>query len=183
LLGFGLILLPWVAYASARSQSIVIYSTNFVSSHIDGMAQFPGNPVSETFRRRWAEIHSVFDLVELHLSLLRAYPGDWLRLWAEKIWRPWYASESGKWNVLLAIQSFAIAPPVLGGIYLWILRRGFDLGFIISLGVISYFWLIAVSVWSINRYMPPAYPFLGMFMGFSAHVLSLKLFQKRSAGS
>lgn len=194
-LGFSLVLLPWVVYASLRSGTVVVYSTGFVPSHIDGMIRFPGNAVSEAFSLKWPEMdkhhihqtqvsretntlvpgqYSLSEVVRSHFYLFQTYPTNYLRLWAQKVWRPWYASDSSKRNLLLGAQSLLLLSLLLPGIYLWLRRRGVDLGFAVAVGVISYFWLVALVVLSINRYMPPAYPFLGMFIGYGAHVLWLE---------
>jgi hypothetical protein len=170
LLGFAVALLPWVAYASSRSGSFVIYSTNFVSSHLHGMLQFPGNPVSAKFRELGAE-SSLSDVLRLHFSLMQTNFADELRLWAQKLWQPWYCSQTGRWNLVLGGQTLLIVPFVVAGLVFWLRQRGLDLGFAVAFSVIGYFWLITMAVLSINRYMPPAYPFLGMFAGISAQRL------------
>jgi hypothetical protein len=193
--GFCLVLLPWIIYASVRAGTVVIYSTGFVRSHIDGMIRFPSNSASETFLRNWPQMYrphirqtqvpretnllvakpmSLSEVLRVHFYVVQTYPVDYARLWAEKLWRPWYASDSRRWNLLLGVQSMLILVLFVPGVYLWLCRRGLDLNFSIAIGVISYFWLVALAVVSINRYMPPVYPFLGMFIGYGAHVLWLE---------
>jgi len=175
-IGFGLVLTPWLVFTSLRSGTAVVYSTNFVPSHLDGLSRFPGNPVSETFAKSTWDLKSVTDVVATHYALFKRYPSDWTALWLQKIWRPWYASDSGQWDALLAVQSQLILPPVVCGMYLWWKKRGLDLALVFGLGVTSYFWLVATVVLSVNRYLAPVYPFLGMFAGFAAQVLCRTLF-------
>ena len=174
LLGFGVILVPWIVFSSMRSRSLVVYSTGFVFSHIDGMSRFPGNPVSEAFRMLLLNLSPValfriklVDVISMHYRLINQYPWDWIVLWLQKIWHPWYASDSERWNVILLMQTLLILPAVLSGSCLWWKTRGLDLAFIIALSTIIYFWLVSLAVLSINRYMPPVYPFLGMFAGLA----------------
>ena len=177
LLGFGLILIPWIVFTSVRSGFVVIYSTNFAFSHIDGLTRFRGNQVSEAFRRLASnlstdEVHSfpVRDVIAMHYALIKKYPFDWIVLWLQKVLRPWYASDSQRWDTILALQTLLIVPAILYGAYVWWKNRGLDLAFMIALSIIAYFWLLSLTVLSINRYMPPVYPFLGMFAGFAAQL-------------
>jgi hypothetical protein len=173
--GFGLILAPWVVFTSMRSGAFVVYSTNFLPSHLDGLSRIPGNSVSETFAKVSPDLKTLRDVFGMHYALIRAYPSDWATLWLRKIVRPWYASDSGGWNGILAAQSLFILPSVAYGMYLWWKKRGLDLAIVFALGVIIYFWLISISVLSINRYMPPVYAFLGVFVGAATRKWTQKI--------
>ena len=176
-LGFGLILVPWIVFASVRSGFLVVYSTNFAFSHIDGLTRFPGNPVSDTFRALMLKLGidellamTIREIITIHYMLIEKYPFGWIVLWLQKVCRPWYASDSQRWDTILAIQTLLVLPAIVYGIYQWRKRRGLDLAFIVALSIITYFWLVSLAVLSINRYMPPVYPFLGMFAGFGAEI-------------
>jgi hypothetical protein len=169
LLGFCLVSIPWMIYATVRSGSLVLYSTGFVPSHIDGMSKFPDNPVSEAFARLPHGTNSILEVVKMHTCLIRLHPAEWIALWIRKIWQPWYMSISGRWDLILGFQTLSLLLPVLAGIFLWVKDKGTDFAVVLALGVIAYFWLVTLSVLSINRYMVPAYPFLGMFAGYAAY--------------
>ena len=183
LLGFGIILVPWIVFSTVRSGFLVVYSTGLVFSHIDGVSRFPGNPVSEAFRTLLLNLSpaelfriNIIDVITMHYSLIRKYPLNWIVLWLQKIWRPWYASDSERWDAILLMQTLLMLPTVLSGSYLWWKTRGLDLAFIIALGIVIYFWLVSLAVLSINRYMPPAYPFLGMFAGLAVQLQWSRIF-------
>jgi hypothetical protein len=177
LIGFGLVLIPWIVFTALRSGTVVVYSTNFIPSHLDGLSRLVGNPVSDIFRWCMSErecmsdLSNISDVIAMHFALFKEYPAHWTDLFLQKVWLPWYGSESQRWNTILALQTLVMLPAILAGIYLWSKKKGLDFALVLGLSVIGYFWLVSIAVLSINRYMPPVYPFLGMFTGFAAHVL------------
>jgi hypothetical protein len=143
------------------------------------MSRFPDNPVSQAFSRLQGTGQSIKDVVKTHVSLIRQYPMASAYLWIDKLWRPWYGSLSGRWDWVFGAQSLILLPLVVMGLWFWLTQRGIDFAFVMASSVIVYFWVISLAVVSVNRYMPPTYPFLGMFVGFGAQMIWFKIAYRR----
>lgn len=182
--GNALVLVPWEAWAHARTGVWIPLSTGGLPSAIDGLtyaakpgaeghfAATPEGPrrlMAEILERR-REFRSPGDLAAFLLERVRAEPGAVFGLMLLKAARAWYGTEA-QWleRFIAAIQ---LPYLVLAGIGLTVALRSGPRGraFVLTaLLLLVYFWVMTVAVLSILRYMVPV---MALLMVLAGHALA-----------
>lgn len=154
-----LVMSPWTYIASSHAGRLVIATTSFPGSHIDGLVTLKQNPIgmnAELFFKNHSR--SIGSIIDFHQSQL-ADTGSYLRLFLRKVYDSWTATEAGSGRVALAILNLPLlAVAGLATAFLYRKKRltseqGAELAAFLLL--VGYFWGMNLLVWSTMRYMVP----------------------------
>jgi hypothetical protein len=171
LIGNVLTILPWETWVYVRTGRAVFLSQNDISSIRDGLT-FGANlkdyrqamllppevvAVMQDVAVHKQELQGIGDVAALMVGELQTQPLGVLQLFFLKAARSWYATDSGRYEMLgLGIQSIYLALVLLATWRAWHLGGEYRiLAWQVWL-VVGYFWLMTCSVLSISRYMTPA---------------------------
>lgn len=176
LLGVGsLVVLPWTILVYAQSSQLVVLGTNTTPSIRDGLTF----AVGKAYRQEFQISADVLALMERLLSrrdemtslgaIFAAVREEFLqtpdavvKLFLLKIARSWFATDSGRLELLsLAIQALYLLGILVGSLLTFrfaLAQRTYLLG---TWLIVLYFWLMTIAVLSILRYMTPA---MGLLM-------------------
>ena len=168
-----LTILPWEMWVYARSNQVILLSTNGVASIRDGLTFAAADKgyrqdiaipdTVETFMERTfaktkaGELENFSDIFHWLTAELQHDPGTVLQLYLLKAARSWYGTDSGRFEpYILAAQLVYLA------LCLWATWRGWQSRgtsrlFVVAIWVIVfYFWGMTILALSILRYMVPA---------------------------
>jgi 4-amino-4-deoxy-L-arabinose transferase-like glycosyltransferase len=168
---FALAIAPWEFDLYSHTGHLVPLSTNGASSIFDGLtysrrAGARGVPAPALLVMTDIALHtsgsqSAGDILRFVLAEAMAHPGAVAELYALKLARSWYGTDSGLHErPILLLQIFYLGLAAAG---LWLISRSFRLRrYYLGLFVVMvfYFWGMAVLALSIVRYLVPAMAFL-----------------------
>lgn len=181
LLGNVVAILPWEAWVYQQTGKMIVLSTSGASSITDGLT-FAQNPqgyrevinVSDEATAVMQEIalSSVAGKMDTYAGIsaimaqeLQTHPSGVAEIAWLKVWRSWYATDSGRYeNIVALIQAVYLAVLLWGAWRSWRLegmpRR---LTFCLS-SLALYFWGVTFLALSILRYMVPVLGLLFLFI-------------------
>jgi hypothetical protein len=173
-----LVLLPWsLAQRAAAGKSGVFAAPVVYYAYFDGMRRHPGFEVSDAFR---ADPHppplSFEGVVELNRTWLHRDPWALAKLYAVKIVRTWYLSDSGRWDVWILLLHAPWWILAVLGAWRWWRAAPRDPALWLVLLVVAYLWGVSAAVSGLARYMAPVYGLLGTLAG----VVLLPLARRRT---
>ncbi len=150
-------LTPWICAATRHAGHLVIATTSFAGSHIDGLVSVKGNPLSlqaTSFFQKHA--HETSSIIAFHRLELPSHSGSYLLLFGQKIIDSWTATEAGTGRTILSIINLPLI--TLTTLALWYLffhaKRTTRTDLLLVL-LLCYFWGMNILVWSTMRYMAP----------------------------
>ncbi len=164
--GFWIFPLLWHIYALKQSGQSIWFSGNSVSSMTDGLIHQEWSKLKKYEMSRDAEtfhdqgrLQTASDFIVFYRKEISEKPKEAARFISYKLLRPWYATDSEKYeNWTALIQAPYLILGMLGAVVL-IKEKREPASFLIL--TICYFWLVSFSVLSILRYMIPA---MGLIM-------------------
>jgi len=170
-------LLPWSLVQRATAGESGVFAAPVVYySYFDGMRRHEGFEVSDALRNApEPPPMSLEGVVELNVEWLRRDPVALAKLYAVKIVRTWYLSDSGRWDRWILILHAPWWILALAGAARWWRRAPGSPALLLVLLVIGYMWGVSALVSGLARYMAPVYGLLGLLAG----VALLPYFPKR----
>ena len=180
--GFFLPIILWSALVWTHTGSFHISGGQMLSMR-DGLVHTSGGKMGQfDFGRQAAEdmkagkIKSLKDIAVFTGKKMRSDFKDTAAYLTFKLFRPWYATDSEKFeNVILAVQFPYILLATIGVSRLLKERKKETL---LLIGVIVYFWLTAFSVLSILRYMTASMGLMMIFIPAGAEFIWKGIFKR-----
>lgn len=162
-----LVLLPWsLIQRHAAGESGVFAAPVVYYAYFDGMRRHEGLEVSDALRReRTPQPESIGEVIELNLEWLRRDPVALAKLYAVKLGRTWYLSDSGRWDLWILVLHAPWWVLALLGTWRWTRSTPRDPALVLTLLVILYLWGVSALVSGLARYMAPVYGLLGLLAG------------------
>jgi len=169
--GFVIAVLPWEREVHRHIGKIVPLSTNGAASILDGITftRHSGDyavpaaaaDLMERMSEHLRELQTTGSIFHYLASELRQDPAAVLELYALKIGRAWYGTESGAHETTIAVLQFVyLLCCGAGMISAWKRFPEQRCFLALFLALVFYFWGMAVIALSIMRYMIPAIAFL-----------------------
>ncbi len=189
---FVIAVLPWEVEVYRHTGKIVPLSTNGAGSILDGatFTRRPGDyavPVAaadlmQRMSGHLRELQTTGRIVHYLADEFRQDPAPVLELYALKVARSWYGTESGAHETAIAVLQFSyLLLCGMGVVLAW--RRFPEQRYFLTLflTLVFYFWGMAVIALSILRYMVPVMAFLLIPLAAAVEpVLSKKKLGSRS---
>jgi len=177
-LGQSLATAPWQSWQRTLGASGVFTAPVLYYAFIDGLPRHPGNRVSDWAREHRAELPLTFEsVVNINTRWLREDPGALLRLYALKVVRTWYLSDSGRWDRAILLLHLPWWLGAVFGLGLWYRRLGSRAGvlrriwtdpaLVFLVLTVLYMWGVSALVAGLARYMAPVYGLLGLAAGLA----------------
>jgi|GEM_PF-2510174 len=168
-----LVLLPWSLTQRAQAGKSGVFAAPVVYyAYFDGMRRHPGFEVSDALRADPDPPPLSFDgVIEFNREWLQRDPWALAKLYAVKVVRTWYLSDSGRWDrwiLLLHAPWWLLA---LVGAWRWWRTAPRDPALWLILLVVVYLWGISAAVSGLARYMAPVYGLLGLLAGVALRPL------------
>jgi hypothetical protein len=176
LLAVGATILPWELYLYHHTGKVLPLSTGGVESIVDGLTfarpdqHRRGLPVSnETLllmeelaaEHHAGRITSAGEILKWTAQRNAPSLGPMLEIMAWKLFRSWYGTDSRDHERHLALVQAPFLLLALAGLPgAWRTSASTRLAALVCALVVLYFWLMAMLVLSIARYMVPAFPFI-----------------------
>jgi hypothetical protein len=162
----ALLLLPWSLLQRHLGKSGVFAAPVVYYAFFDGIRRHPGFEVSDALRAdRDPPPLSFAGVVELHREWLARDPLALARLYAVKLVRTWYLSDSGRWDRWILLVHAPIWLLALAGAARWLRAAPRDPALWLVLSVVVYLWLVSAAVSGLARYLAPVYGLLGLLAG------------------
>ena len=143
-----LVLLPWsLLQRNAAGKSGVFAAPVVYYAYFDGMRRHEGFEVSDALRADPDPPPlSAEGVLELNREWLHRDPIALARLYAAKLVRTWYLSDSGRWDGWIAAAHAPWWLLAVGGAALWWRASRGDPALLLVLVTIAYFWAVSAAV-------------------------------------
>jgi 4-amino-4-deoxy-L-arabinose transferase-like glycosyltransferase len=176
ILGNLTVIVPWEYWMYSNTGRLIPLSSSGVRGIVDGLTfalSPPGSGRSievdrellgamEIISDKSRHITSFGDVMVLQASYFAEHPSIMVRLYAHKMLRSWYATNSGRQETaLMVIQLIYLPIIVAGGLAALKFSAASRRLAIVILLVVLYFWAMTMMALSILRYMVPA---MGLLM-------------------
>jgi len=177
-----LVLLPWSLVQRAEAGKTGVFAAPVVYyAYFDGMRRHPGFEVSDALRADPDPPPlSLEGVVDFNRTWLRRDPWALAKLYAVKIVRTWYLSDSGRWDGWILLLHAPWWLLGLAGAWRWGRRVPRDPALWLILLVVTYLWAISAAVSGLARYMAPVYGLLGLLAGVALLPLVGRVRPRRS---
>ncbi len=147
---------PWSIYSSLKAEKTNILSQGFLPSHRDGLRRFPPYLSKEFVNTNIKDLSSA---LSFHTEMFLTKPAFYIKVWALKTVQCWYASDSGKWDLIFG----AINLVYIVLFFIGIKNHTLDFKDFFVISLIVYHWLLSIIVLSIARYQTPIFPFISIY--------------------
>jgi 4-amino-4-deoxy-L-arabinose transferase-like glycosyltransferase len=190
-LGSLTMIFPWAYWVYSNTGRLVPLSSSGVMGMLDGLTfALPTGEYErsvEVDEELWSIMvainekggasTTVRDLIALQVSYFAKHPWTMARLYAHKMLRSWYATNTGRQETtLVLIQAIYMAIIVVGGFVALNFSVASRRVAIVIILVGVYFWAMTTLVLSILRYMVPA---MGLLIVLAPGVLQLRPLHSR----
>ncbi len=164
-----LVLLPWsLAQRAEAGKSGVFAAPVVYYAYFDGMGRHHGFEVSDALRADPDPPPLSFEgVVDFNREWLHRDPWALAKLYAVKVVRTWYLSDSGRWDLWILLLHAPWWILAAFGTWWWWRAAPRDPALWLVLLVVVYLWGISAAVSGLARYMVPVYGLLGLLAGVS----------------
>jgi 4-amino-4-deoxy-L-arabinose transferase-like glycosyltransferase len=196
----GLVVVPWVVWASAASDRVIPLSDGGRDTVVDGIEVGIGQkgteegrtvPMTDGLRDLLedlsaqdsdGDLRTTGDVVGAVVAEVPERPGAVAQLVAFKATRSWYGTESLRYEAPLAVVQLATAALlVVGGVRCWRAGGGRRRALGLLLAVLSTSWVLTMAVISLVRYLTPALGLALLLGGVALEPLVARRRQTRDA--
>lgn len=162
----ALVLLPWSFHQRRLGESGVMAAPVVYYAFFDGIRRHDGFEVSEALRADPDPPPlSARGVADFHREWLARDPVALAKLYAVKLVRTWYLSDSGRWDLWILLLHAPLWLLALAGVVRWLRADPRDPALWLVLSVVLYLWLVSAAVSGLARYMIPVYGLLGLLAG------------------
>jgi 4-amino-4-deoxy-L-arabinose transferase-like glycosyltransferase len=174
LLGNLVVILPWEAWVYFKTDKFVLLSTIGHNSLVRGMTfhAFPESyrdvfsesvsTLLQDIEARSAEMRSLSGIISVWADEFRARPLTVATVFAHKMARSWFGTDSGRYEILLVLIQIPYLAILLWGSFRAWIQGGPARQLTLSIWLlVLYFWLMSTLGIAMLRYMVPA---MGLLM-------------------
>jgi len=193
LAAYTIVILPWEFWAYKQTGKVIMLSNNGVGSIYDGLTfgvldigYRKGIPLTEDVKNVMRDIVShgrcnytnTKDIAKQMLHEFRKDPAAVIKLYCIKALRVWYGTNSNRFEDKIILIQFIYM--VFWLLSIWKIRTIIATNKIAVyfLGLVAYFWLMAIIALPIVRYIVPT---LGLLFVFSPAILEYRAVNKLDA--